>query len=1562
MKTLYKMNNVCKRISSLGKALTLTVAMLSLGMGASAYNLHTVPAGDYYFDNTRTGWDKVYIRLGSANDDSKWISVFPMAKMGDNANMWQVTFGGNVTNVTHIQFANTDGYTEGNHIFDGNNIPAGNKTKYIELTDGDWSTTYPLTVAFAEMDDGSSRNIAPGQPMPGGFSDKSITLGGKSIISGTFGYFNPSASVTLAGTATATYGTGISPTNDCVTITMNYNKDGATVNEKLALMGANKSTKTASKSVTLPSTVGKHTFTYFLKAGGYAGTTTTAYYHIVGLTGQSLEFGAIDKGSQKMLTEKLSNVWGGDNVNKVTATITGTGASAFSFSADDASVKSKDINVSNKAGSADIYFNAPSEDATCNATLTLEMTCGDNSKITKTYTLKGVTKTEAPTVMLGAEPVYLNGPKATLSGYLKYYACNNNIKEAGIVWGTSANPTVGGSGVKQIKCSEGTSLTTGATWSGTTATTFTPGNTYHYRAYVRNTAIENGYYYSPDGTFTYSSACVYPIEGDTVYVTVDNALAADDACALKFRSIDAAVSSIKDNAMFCSGKGSTNKLLYNIVLQVAPNKQQYTGTDNHILLDGINNYALDGSSKVLIIRSSESSSRPTLMKVRLNCCKNIILDNIRMMATGSTESALNIQTNHSDWANIKVGDVADSRVVIKNCYIESHGFTGMEMWGYDNVMFENNDIECFVPESSTAADLKNLVCWGSSMKVSQCSNIKFLRNNFRGSHTTSLWLQGLRGGLFMNNVFWNSNDSYYADFKNNTCFIRLVTQFATGGDKSNINEKLGFYYNTLYLADNSTVSTDRYVDFFRLASGYMLENEKGEKTGINVNLGQNYASSIRFQYNNCYAYDRSSVKGSNNQGGTYAWNLGDSQNWCASINHNNFWSWIDNIGTATESVFNIPTSCTGTNKNYFVNVYEQVCKATNDPSDLVVKGGDMNFGKHITASTDASELGAEEYYNDRLYASNGADAIRKTDGKWTLGAYQQTDGNDFPPVKVLIWTGAADSDWDNRGNWITPKADGTGYKKLTCVENIDMDVQIIIPAPDNTEYTGDSIKRYPAFPNKFEGTRTDKSNETVNAGHGIGTPTKFASSINLEYGAAIKNVEALKDDDARRYTEANTSFTAGRSEWILVGTVVKPFTDGSKSSVRLVQSGDYFIADHLPHVYMHEAELKGESADWQRAFADLDVSVPYDRVFAIKIPNEYGPKKTTAKMYYTLRDKSKINDGVVPKTFNFNGWFLNDEVIPEYKITGDIIMSNTYPAALSIASLKEENHGNVKYYDYDAQEFINYVSGNKYIKPQGGFIFKPVSGNDGWFRITKEMLTDQDTKYKSSTAVNPYMILRASNPSGTDGSSSVAIIYDELKSDEYVEGNDLINTTIAGMPTKPEVYAMMYSKELDKLTVPSLESAIPLGLKLEKAMTVDFTISEIDGIETAVLEDVVAGKSYDLLKGEKGSIELAAGTYAGRFFLNLGAEEQGMPTEDDPIEEQGSAISIYAGEDGVIVISSSLDENLVEAQITNMGGNTQTIKLKDSHYNEIKLDGVQGTYIVTAIGETQSKTAKVIVK
>ncbi|MCQ2360144.1 MAG: T9SS type A sorting domain-containing protein [Paludibacteraceae bacterium] len=1519
-----------------------------------------VPAGTYYFDNTEAKWNQVYMRIGqtgTSKGGSGVVEVKPMTQMAGNANIWSYTLDNSWNGAEAVQFADDAGCTSAaNGIYDGDWITSGHKSEYLKgdviKSDGSF-----LFISTTGVYDGF-RSLYKSN-MPSGLNASFAIVGstyyhcsgtghdafnGKCIGSFTAGTtFNLNGEVSTTGTVSK------------VSATMNYNNNNAgfkQLNLKYDNTTSSKKKGTGNGvAIAVPKSAGKYNLAVYFQCGGVydsnSGSNYTAYYYVPGMTASSQNFGTIQVSATKTNTVNITGIYCDDNTKSIDAEIVGSG-----FTFDDGNTKKtiSSIGATTTSASVKISFKPTVGDKYA-AKLNLSLkNSSSEEKATLSVDLTGAGVANA-VVLIGAEAEVLAGPSATLHGYLQTTGCPQNPwTSKGFIYSTTKNDITAENPTGTNLAASGSSeILAGESWSATTGT-LTANTTYYYRAYVKNDASPAQYKYSdPDkyGQFTTKSACLYPMVGDTVYVTVDNSLSGNDDCALKYKTFAAALTKIITSDFF-----ATNNLKYNVVMQVVPNKEQYL---ENVRIEGINNS--NDYSKVLIIRSA-GSERPTIQQsngtndaMDIRVSKNIIIDNIRIVSSGGKE-ALTIGNNSNAWHDMTPGAVANANIVIKNCYIESDGFSGVQMWAYDGVTFENNDIECKL--GSAAKVDENTNYYGSSLKIQQTKNLKFIRNNFRGSHATSLWIQGLEGGLFMNNVFWNSNDSYYEGLKNNTCFVRLVTQFTTSGsgdthNTANNNKNISMFYNTFFLADNSN-TTERNVDFFRLGSQY----EYGGKR-LNNYLGQNEVSTIRFMYNNCYSYDKHGVKRSNNNSGdANRWYLTTTESsWCNSINRNNFWSWLDNVAESDVSVFNIPNAGCST-PNYFVNVYEQVCSATNDPSDLIVKGGDMNFGSHITSDIDKSGLNASIYYNDRLYPSNGADAVRKVNGKWTLGAYQQTDGSDFPPVKVLTWTGKVNSDWDNRGNWV--KENG---KPLTCVDNIDENVQVIIPALPEPELGSEN--NYPKFPDKFSGVRTDRNQETVNAGHGMTTPTKFASSIELEYGAAIKNIEALNDDGTRHYKEATNHFTAGREEWILVGTVIQPFTNESKNAVRLVQSGDYYLG-HMPHVYMHEASFNPLTAEasWQTPFTQLDEQVPYDRVFAIKAADQYGTYKLTAQWYFYGKPEAET-EGTAPKTFNFNGWFLNDAVMPEYELTDNKILSNTYPATLDVEEVEKENNGTVKVYDYDPK-VQDFETGMTYIKPQNGFIFVKDGSNDGWFRITPEMLTNQSTTYKSAEAVNPTLKLRASNPNGTDGSSSVLIVYDELKSDEYVEGKDLINTTIAGMPSKPEIYAMMYSKELDKVIVPSLENAIPLGLKLEQAMTVDFTIPTMNDIETAILEDREAGKSYDLLKGDKGSISLAKGTYVGRFYLNLGADEkEDIPTEGDDVTSSTATIDLY-GDGSEIIISSSEDVILKSAEITDMSGNTTVVTLKNAHYNRVKVNGAQGVYVVKAIGDTKTETAKVIVK
>lgn len=1569
---------------------TALLALLGLACSAGAYAFD-VPADTYYFDNTVTGWDNVYLRIGV---DGGYVSVYQMSKVSGNANIYSYTLKDKWEGATAYQFAAYSGYTNG--IYDGNWISAGKKSVYLREgdtgsklyipTSKDANGYYILDKTQLPSSIGTSYMVVNGTWYDGSGAGHTNKFNGYN-----FGNLPAGSSITLGGEVSATGGT----TDSKVSATMNYcisgyNTSTKTGSFKTINLPYDNSTHSKKKnstgvSVTIPTDPGQYNFAVYFKCGGvYDSNNSNNYvatYTVPGFAAHGISFGAIATSTTESDNISITDVWGNThNDGKIAASLSGD--TDFSFSSSEAST-STNVTISSNAGTLPIYFTpATSGSKTATLTLTLTYGAGEGQTVVKTYSLTGFGKSGNPVCHIGEEPTFGSGPTATLNGYLQYTGCNTITKKGFVYTVGTSTPVDPTTSSPTWSASDG-AVDAGGKWSVTTGS-LTKSSIYKYRAYVM---VGDTKYLSDEiGTFnTTSDDCIYQF-GDTVYFTIDKSLDADIPCELKYRSLETAITKIKSSTF-----STSNKLLYNVVFQVVPNSTNYVGTvmlDNktggytegkgniklpNILFEDINNCA--SPDKVLIVRSSDANIKPSIQHPTVRNSRNIIFDNVRIVGspTPSTEgtaqydNAMDIDDANYSWHKVVSGHFPGkgeatekaqrAGIVIKHCYIKSKGFTCVHISGYNGITFEDNDIEADLPD--TEQQNSNTVLWGASVKMIQCKNFIFLRNNFRGSHATSFWMQGVCGALLMNNVVWNSNNSYNASYANNNATIRLVTQYKNEntGDRPdetyyNKNLNIGIYYNTFYIAENGAVSTGtRYMDFFRVGSYHHNELKR--------NLDLNTKSSIAYKYNNCYSYDEDVVIGANNSGNDL-WCLTPAEKtaWCTagSITFNNFWSMYDEIQENTESVFGVPANCASSN-SYFINVKELVCTTgAEDPGSLVMKGGDLNLGTALTSTTDKSELGAEDIFNDRLHPSNGNDAVRKVNGKWTLGAYQQSEGD--APVTTIVWWGGttgAETDWDNRNNW--RKLDGT---RVTCIDNIAEDVRVIIPAPTASAYKipDEGIKYYPVIPNKFAGDRTKVTSESVNAGQGIvQKPSKFANNIEIEYGGALKNVSSLKDDGGRRYTEATNYFTAGRDEWILVGTVIKPFDNESKSSVRLVQSGDYFL-DHTPHVYMRQAEMAaGPSFNWDIPFAQLDESVEYNKVFAIRVPNQYGPYKFPASWVGMSGDETKS------KTFSFNGWFLNDDMVSEYSTGGrNIMLCNTLPANIMAYEAGQANNGSVYYYDYDvAKNIVLAVDGDgKEIKPQNGFVFVPGLGHDGWFRITKDLLSDNSTAYKSATVKNPYFSIATLNSNG-DGGSVASVRLDELKADEYVYGTDLLNIVNTSATTQPEVSLPRYGMEFDNLTIPSFDEAIPLNLMVPANMTVEFKAYSKYDIEQALLVDRVTGKEYDLLSDEVCSIALTQGSYIGRFYLNLGEAEDVPTAVDEDVQVESGAIEIYSVGNEVTISSNSKVE-LLEVYITDMSGRTTMIKLNNPHHNSLTLDGMQGVYIIKAVGDTMSKTEKVIVK
>lgn len=606
--------------------------------------------------------------------------------------------------------------------------------------------------------------------------------------------------------------------------------------------------------------------------------------------------------------------------------------------------------------------------------------------------------------------------------------------------------------------------------------------------------------------------------------------------------------------------------------------------------------------------------------------------------------------------------------------------------------------------------------------------------------------------------------------------------------------------------------------------------------------------------------------------------------------------------------------------------------------------------------------------------------VKDIKGAWTVGAFQQREQK---PVHTIIWAGTQSSDWDNRNNWY--KEDGT---VVTCLDVLDADLTVIIPSKNSENYiTPDGgIINYPTLPAisneyDFKNVRTNNWNgEQVNAGsNASASTTKVANKIYLEYGASLVGVEQL-NKGVERYTEVEQEFTARRKDWLLVGSVVKPWEldengeqvldeYNNKPKTRDFVSGDYYL-NHLPHVYMHEARIDTESGDvvvnWNETFAPLDVVVDPQKVFAVRLPNQYGPKKFPASIY-NKRTEGANYDGDKPHTYSYKGRFYNESKLPYYEeLTPGkpVLLTNTYPANIDADELagKGDAEGTFLIYDYDQESFVPVGGTDAVILSQHGFVFTPANNQ---LTIENKYFLNNETGHRSLTDDILSLRLRVKNEKASV-SSEVYISYDEFKEDKMDYAVDAPKVFNGMVPALPDVYVMRYDKNWAGLSIPDITKPIPLGVRVSiDNQTFKFTLVDSNLPFDIILEDRQDEKTYNLSAGETCEVsDLVVGKCEGRFYLNLsertieelpeGGEDVTTDVQESDIENSG--IDIYT-EGNKIVVSSTSDVELQTIMISDISGRHQVYNVS-GRYVTIDLPVSTGVYTIYAIGNKASRTEK----
>ena len=578
-----------------------------------------------------------------------------------------------------------------------------------------------------------------------------------------------------------------------------------------------------------------------------------------------------------------------------------------------------------------------------------------------------------------------------------------------------------------------------------------------------------------------------------------------------------------------------------------------------------------------------------------------------------------------------------------------------------------------------------------------------------------------------------------------------------------------------------------------------------------------------------------------------------------------------------------------------------------------------------------------------------------------IGARVRNSGT----VSEITWTGAVDTNWDNRANWI--KADGN---VLTAADVLDEKLKVNIPG---------GLARYPLIPDvstdqKF---KTDRDNACdcaqVNAGDNT-TAKMIADKIYMESGAALVGVETLNiDKGVSRYGEVKIDFTpvryneeTGHYDWSLVGPVIKPWDEDNSGNTRDVVSGDYYKND-LPHVYMHEAVIIKEGEDnvqtWDNSFASLTVKIPHDKAFAIRMPNQYGRNSSgngIPAQVYNRRNDTKY-DHTEDIKFTFTGRFYNEAGLPEYTgLTPEVpvLLNNTYPANIDADKLQSMCNGSIQIYEGHS---FSYVGGRKdaVISSHYGFIFTPGLGVTE-LTIPQECFqtTVVDNNRSAEAEVQSFRLqLKNENVDGVY--SAISISHDELKDDaaDYaVDAPKLFNDMEENLA---DLYVMRYDSKWAGLTVPTVEESLPLGIKVRTANQKHrFNLLNSNLDCDIILEDRQEAKEYNLSAGEVCEVsDLVVGDCRGRFYLKTSesAEEDEDVTTDVFESEVSTSIDIYANGNSITVSS---DDNIRSIIVSDLSGRQMNYNV-NGQYIVLDMPVSSGIYTVNVIGDNTSKIAKV---
>jgi hypothetical protein len=234
----------------------------------------------------------------------------------------------------------------------------------------------------------------------------------------------------------------------------------------------------------------------------------------------------------------------------------------------------------------------------------------------------------------------------------------------------------------------------------------------------------------------------------------------------------------------------------------------------------------------------------------------------------------------------------------------------------------------------------------------------------------------------------------------------------------------------------------------------------------------------------------------------------------------------------------------------------------------------------------------------------------------------------------------------------------------------------------------------------------------------------------------------------------------------------------------------------------------------------------------------------------------------------------------------------------------------------------------------------------------------------------PTLSLNLVNANTKTHNSNIAIRYDEFLGEGNVSENNVEKVFATSVKETPELYIIANDTKLASMDVATEAQTIPLGVRIKQPMNVRFEKAWFRGFSQATLVDKVTGEEYDLMTQTYTTKKLAVGDIEGRFFLNL---EEGVI--EDELPEEGGDVSTELEDNTAIdsVINIIVEESDNSIRVVTNGVELKTIYVSDMagrtmKYDvsgcavSLKLPVPQGVYLMHVIGDTASRTEKVILK